>query len=139
MHASSFIALALGATAVPAAAFPKVEARQKACNPFCNFLNLPNILDCPANGGHRLTKAVIANALLTADRSGPPRETSAPNLATSYCNGSNFRGIPLWTTGLPNGVGGAYYAMAPNGTFWLCSTASTAYGSPVRTSCTFKN
>ncbi|EUC38569.1 hypothetical protein COCCADRAFT_32491 [Bipolaris zeicola 26-R-13] len=134
MHASSFIALALGATAVSAAAFPNVEARQQSCEPYCNFPNLPKILDCPRNGGQRLTKDVVAKALLAADRSEPPRETSANNLATSHCNGSRFSGIPLWTI-----TGGAYYAMARNGTFWLCGTISTAVGSPVRTSCTFKN
>ncbi|EUC45337.1 hypothetical protein COCMIDRAFT_26459 [Bipolaris oryzae ATCC 44560] len=135
MYASSFIALALGATAVSAAAFPNVQARQAVCD-LCDFANLPSSLDCPANGGVHITDKELAAAIKAADRSQPPRETSASNLATSHCSGAEFRGIPLWTSDLPKGAGGVYYAMASNGTFYFCGTTSGRAPSGWPASCT---
>ncbi|XP_014554246.1 hypothetical protein COCVIDRAFT_105523 [Bipolaris victoriae FI3] len=112
MHASSFIALALGATAVSAAA-------QKSCDPACQF---PKSLDCPVRGGVHIDQKDLIDAVKAGDRSQPPRETSAANLATKYCSG--LKTYPLWVTGLPNNAGSVYYAVSPSGTFYYCGTTS---------------
>ncbi|RMZ68298.1 hypothetical protein GMOD_00004520 [Pyrenophora seminiperda CCB06] len=125
MHASSIIALALGATAVSAAAFPNVEARQDKCDPYCQF---PASVDCPVRGGVHVTKQQLASSAQKGDRSGSPYEQSASNLATTHCSGTQFKGIPLWTTDIHasdnQGAGSMFYAAAPNGTFYFCGTTS---------------
>lgn len=103
MHASSFIALALGATAVSAAAVAvdatpvssapvlSSERRQNACDPYCQF---PKSLDCPGSGGVHIEQKDLIAAVVAGDRSQPPRETSAANLATRHCG--ELKTFPLW-------------------------------------------
>ncbi|KAH8712060.1 hypothetical protein GQ44DRAFT_742608 [Phaeosphaeriaceae sp. PMI808] len=124
MHASAIVALALGATAVSAAA---LSARD-TCDPFCQF---PASIDCPVRGGVHVTKAELTEAVRNARREGAPRETDANNLATRHCSDNKFRGIPLWVTDIPPSAGAVFYALAPNGTFYFCSTTSgTSNGWP---------
>ena len=92
MHASSIIALALGATAVSAAAFPR---QVSGCDGlFCQF---PATIDCPVPNGKGVTSDMLKKQVKSASRVGAPQETSASNLATKYCSSPKFRDIPLWT------------------------------------------
>lgn len=84
MRASSFIALAIGATAVSASG-------SASCDPYCQF---PASLDCPGGGGVHIDKKDLIAAVVAGDRSQPPQETSASNLATRHCAAVNY---PLWT------------------------------------------
>ncbi|KAH9862426.1 hypothetical protein J1614_011081 [Plenodomus biglobosus] len=124
MHANTLIALALGATAVSAASLPDLQVRQSgACDPSCNF---PNSMYCSGNGGALLQRDQIIALAENADRSGPPREQNANNLASGKCAGAGYD-FPLWIANIPgeNGsVGDLYYALAPNNTFYFCSTSS---------------
>ena len=94
MHATSLLTLVLGATAVSAAALNA----KRACDPYCNFP--ANGLDCPQNGGVQLSRDEVISAARGADRSGPPRENSASNLATSHCSSEAYNGVPLWTVSI---------------------------------------
>lgn len=89
MHASSIIAIAIGAIAVSAAALSAPDT----CDPFCQF---PASIDCPVRDGVHVTKAELTDAILNAKREGAPVETDAKNMATRHCGDLKFRGIPLW-------------------------------------------
>lgn len=94
MHASSIVALALGAVAVSATALPNLQVRDGACDPECNF---PKSMTCSDNGGATLQKADIVAAARNGDRSGKPYEASASNIASEFCSMTAYRGIPFWT------------------------------------------
>jgi hypothetical protein len=94
MHASSIVALALGATAAVAAIVPELDVRAaQACDPYCQF---PESIQCPVRNGVHVTKKTLIDAARHGNRVGPPRETDANNLATTHCSDRKFRGIPLW-------------------------------------------
>ena len=91
MHASSIIALALGATAVSATVLPR---QADACNgQFCQF---PKTIDCPVANGKGVTRAILEETVKNSKRVGAPYELSASNLATKHCMSPDFRDIPLW-------------------------------------------
>jgi hypothetical protein len=98
MHAKSIIALALGATAVSAAAVPGLEVRQAGDL----YRQFPESLDCPVKNGVHVLKKDLVEAVKNGKRDGPPYEASAANLATRHCGNSNFKGIPLWTVSYPS-------------------------------------
>jgi hypothetical protein len=91
MHANSIIALAIGATAVSAAAVPGLEVRQAN-----TFLQFPASLDCPEGNGLHVLKKDLVEAAKTANRDGEPYEQSASNLANKHCGTPKFNNIPLW-------------------------------------------
>lgn len=92
MHANFIIALALGATAVSAAALPGLEVRQTD-----SYLQFPESLDCPVRNGVHVLKKDLVEAAKNGKRDGPPYEQSGANLATRHCGNQNFKGIPIWT------------------------------------------
>ncbi|KAH4840999.1 hypothetical protein HBH75_231330 [Parastagonospora nodorum] len=135
MHANSIIALALGATAVSAAAVPGLEVRQAGDL----YRQFPESLDCPVKNSVHVLKKDLVEAVKNGKRDGPPYEASAANLATRHCGNSNFKGIPLWTTEIPDGTesaGALFYAAASNGTFYFCGTTSGRVPSGWPSSCT---
>ncbi|CAE7214361.1 hypothetical protein CFE70_009769 [Pyrenophora teres f. teres 0-1] len=140
MHASSIIALALGASAVSAAAFPNVQVRDNSAS--YTFTNFPVYIDCPVPNGNKVTQQRLKDAVGNAKREGEPREKSAFNLATRHCGFPNFSGIPLWMTGIPDikkpgmFLGSLSYALAPNGTFYFCGTTSGSTESGWPNQCT---
>lgn len=89
MHATSFIALALGATAVSAAS---VQGRATY-----KYKQFPAAFDCPVENGKGLLRETIIDAVTNANRQGTPQEPSANWLSTKYCSNPSFEGIPLWT------------------------------------------
>ncbi|KAF7448717.1 hypothetical protein Ptr902_03805 [Pyrenophora tritici-repentis] len=133
MHASSIIALALGATAVSAAS---VQGRASY-----TYANFPTSIDCPVENGKGVTQDTLKDAV-TNHKRGPPRETSAANLATRHCAKQEFSGIPLWVMDIPDikkpgfGLGSMSYALAPNGTFYFCGTSSGSTPSGWPNQCT---
>lgn len=82
MHGLSILALAIGATA----------AAVESCAPYCQF---PKSITCPANG-KTLTRDEIVAAAVNGNRSGPPYEESAANIATTHCSDTKFKGVPLY-------------------------------------------
>jgi len=172
MHTSSIIALALafGATAVSAAAFPNPQAAQpQTCTgQFCQF---PKTIDCPVENGTGIPKEALEQAVKDASRDGQPYELQALNLGLRNCRTQNFLDIPLWTVSFflqqkrwaacplffsftvtsyidfntlqasiprstpQRSLGTLFYALAPNGTFYFCSTSSGSTPSGYPDSC----
>jgi hypothetical protein len=98
MHASSIVALALGATVASAATFPNLKVREaQVCDPYCQF---PESIDCPVRNGVHVLKKNLVDAVRNGNRAGDPREKDANNLATTHCSDQKFRGIPLWIVSL---------------------------------------
>ncbi|KAL6151961.1 hypothetical protein ACJQWK_04459 [Exserohilum turcicum] len=130
------ITAALSIHSVSAVAYRKTTSKGKASipctQPYCQF---PSSIDCPVNGGIHITQDALQNAVLNADRSGHPVDTSAADYASGLCASTAFHDIPYWATNLPNSAGVLYYALASNGTFYYCATMS-GYANGWPSSCT---
>ncbi|CZT18440.1 uncharacterized protein RCC_04285 [Ramularia collo-cygni] len=102
MHITSILALALSATAASATTWWT-----------------PANLQCPDAG-------TITRAELIAGITGPVgelRETSANNLATKYCGGTRFRGIPLYFVTV-KGANLSYAYRKSTDEYWYCSATN---------------
>ncbi|RAR01850.1 hypothetical protein DDE82_006188 [Stemphylium lycopersici] len=98
MHASSIIALALGAAAVSATALPDLEVRDGTCDPACNF---PKSMYCTENGGAEINRDEMIALARNADRSGKPIEESSSNISSEFCHMTRFRNMPFWSALVP--------------------------------------
>lgn len=91
------ITAALSIHSVSAVAYRKTTSKGKASipctQPYCQF---PSSIDCPVNGGIHITQDALQNAVLNADRSGHPVDTSAADYASGLCASTAFHDIPYW-------------------------------------------
>ncbi|EUC39793.1 hypothetical protein COCMIDRAFT_110552 [Bipolaris oryzae ATCC 44560] len=124
MHISSFIAFALSINAVSAVALQNNAAAPASPTSCDTCYQFPSMINCPVNGGINITQEALKQAAHDADRSGQPEDWSAADASSGHCATPRFHNIPYWATKLPNSAGTLFYALAPNGTFYFCSTMS---------------